>query len=953
MIRVKRKHLLRTVLLLLCVFLLAVGGILCAILIPRGTTPGTTQNKYDKLTWEGDSQRVYEIVATSAIDFIQISNPKSEYELYKNGDGDFLIYYKDENGERQVYYPDAAVRDAAFAYSDLYATETFGTVGIPRLFYLRQALSSLYFGERVCLSDLSEGERALFLEDCGFNKTTLSTVRFRYTVTEGEGDDARKTEKFHTFQIADQTVNGVGYYVRLIDSEQTKEYVYATSTTGLQYAMVDFSYYINATLVAKGLKMDTVYEPYLTTAYRQWKNTVHQEAGTQVADLSKVIASAEQFYPASASEGGGTDGYRRLTRQSVDFALSELAGHAQYAPLCQYLRSCKIGMFSAPAYVTLTSAYKPVAIPEEGSVTYTYRIQAIEGIVTDTTEITQAGSAVGTAARIRVAYTYAAGNAPMSGLTHAVLDLGAAGLPAAAQSALRAGVIGDTDITFSVAYRRSDAVSHSIRVVADDIIAVYNASHQSVSAITEDCTVTYRYHFVIDGEAQQQTYSETVRLSEAKESFRTALIGKSVGRGQNILLATYTDYEEIMRDFLTYVLYGIEYFVTSEPIVAFRFANASERDPYYGESIYKSTMNWKNNLYGLNDDMCQSVIKFLGGAADDSTRSLGLSGTKTVAVGLTPAVLQRYGLYAYTIYFELPRGIVVRDAGSPDTDETDPDRYVKDLDDYDYHDTLGVTLYISERNKDGTRYIASDLYDLVALIDGSSFAFLEKDYLDAWARRILILTNVESIESVTFDLTMEDVYGTYRFDLNHVYHYFLADGTVSSTPPDDGTAYTIYDQIRLLLTPSGACSDSVFLRYYRDKGESGAASLVAFFNELNGGSIAAVGNDYAGTSYFKEILKMMYLTHYTGRLTEAQQTEALANAPLLMRMQLKMTSSALPYVFEFYRCADRQVMVRLYQGESTPVCDFYISTFAFKKVAGGIVDLLNGKEVSGEKVYTD
>ena len=60
-------------------------------------------------------------------------------------------------------------------------------------------------------------------------------------------------------------------------------------------------------------------------------------------------------------------------------------------------------------------------------------------------------------------------------------------------------------------------------------------------------------------------------------------------------------------------------------------------------------------------------------------------------MGLTPEVKKHYGLYAYTVYFELPRQIYVSDGTYSDT-----------LDDYDSAYTIGFTLYISEEKPDKT-----------------------------------------------------------------------------------------------------------------------------------------------------------------------------------------------------------------------------------------------------------
>ena len=46
-------------------------------------------------------------------------------------------------------------------------------------------------------------------------------------------------------------------------------------------------------------------------------------------------------------------------------------------------------------------------------------------------------------------------------------------------------------------------------------------------------------------------------------------------------------YYEIFREFHTMRIESVEYFVTSELVVSFKFVNSSYRDPFYGDSFYE------------------------------------------------------------------------------------------------------------------------------------------------------------------------------------------------------------------------------------------------------------------------------------------------------------------------------------------------------------------------------
>jgi hypothetical protein len=90
---------------------------------------------------------------------------------------------------------------------------------------------------------------------------------------------------------------------------------------------------------------------------------------------------------------------------------------------------------------------------------------------------------------------------------------------------------------------------------------------------------------------------------------------------------------------------------------------------------------------------------------------------------------------------------------------------------------------------------------------------------------------------------------------------------------------------------------------------------------------------------------------------------------MLMRMTLSLGEydkdgsygdySVFDYVYEFYRISDRQVMVKLYrQNRNSPadiresVSDFYVSTFAFKKIVNAYLGILNKELIENETPYS-
>ena len=80
----------------------------------------------------------------------------------------------------------------------------------------------------------------------------------------------------------------------------------------------------------------------------------------------------------------------------------------------------------------------------------------------------------------------------------------------------------------------------------------------------------------------------TANVSANYDRLKTILLGKSKGDFEEVV---YSDkcYYEYMRDFITYEISEIRYFVANEIIASFKYYNASEWDPYYGgETYYKN-----------------------------------------------------------------------------------------------------------------------------------------------------------------------------------------------------------------------------------------------------------------------------------------------------------------------------------------------------------------------------
>ena len=890
--------------------------------------------------------------------------------------GPFILFYEDEEtGEFSAFYPDITDADANFEYEDLYAVELndgYGT--IPKITYLCSALGTTYFEERIPISE-SADQRQRDLSVYGLaDEDDPLKIDVEYY-------DADGSLKKHVITLGDQLITGEGYYYTV----DGRNYVYSTNVPNFKYALLDFADFINPRLVAKGLAQDSSFEPYLTPAFNQWKNEVigddDDEKGSVVPSDSKLVATAESFKPYIVAEDKYNkydDGYKKEKKKSVTFDFATYKEGDVTMKLVNALSGKKLGTLESALTFTLPSYTNSISFGEKDSVKYVYSIKSIEAIVTDRADITEVGSSCADAKLVRVAYDLTIdGKAASTETCHGVIDLESDKIPAETVAALRAANVGDlaTRVELTLDYTTENAYTRKVEMVITEITGIELALNSTLEVLPETAeigtVVVYRYYLIVDGVKIEGEGSDAIALTENMEGdakkLYDALNGRKKGSGLEIKIEAYTASCELVQSFDAYTVTELEYFVQRELIVAFAFEQASKRDPYYGESLYSNKMKGhKYELYALNSSACEAVLRVLGGLETSATSSTGLVGIKTVDIGLTPDLLQKYGLYANEIYMELPRGIT-----NIKYDDVPDDEYLASLDDYTYYSTLGFTLYISDVmvRTDGTlfRYIASDMYDLVAEIDAEKLLFLDESFADFYARRELVLTDISDISSVEFDFFMSDIYGSYKNSLIHT-DFYAYQGTVKPYQAfvdaygEEALAYaTKYDYIDIIVTPGANSMDTAISDALADKNANKAegvsdyttVSLREFYDGKH------YEGDNVGTVNFKEFIETLFYVQYEGNiadLTPDEQKAYIEGGVLLMKMKVALYGgySSYCYAYEFYRVSDRRVVVKIYKehmGDGTriqEVSDFYISTFSFKRIVNAYVTILNKGTVDNE-----
>ena len=982
------------------VFLIALGIVLSIIYNNMQATE-KDEKPLDIRTELGESSYVGMPIAYSRIEEVNIlslivKNKNGTFDLnrFPDENGEFWLGYDagDGEGTKMIQYiPPIVGAEESFDYESLFAIEEDDGYGrMYMLSYLCSAVGTVYFQQRIDLPVLLETDseevkaektarRAELIREYGLGENA-TVVSFAYAERDGKGNVI--SENIHHVEIGGSPLNGNGYYYRV----DGRDCIYYTGYDSFKYALMGFHSFIKGTLVAAGLPQDGVYEPLLTTDFKEWVNTMHESG--DIVDGANVVAKGDLITPIKESATYLPENYPLgvsvAEREEISFDLTALKSHKDIARIKDALVGLGIEVdpdeggyiLENPIYITLLSDYAAsedmiIDFGDDDSVIYRYEITEIESILDHVDsdgkirENVNTGTPVGASKLLRVKYNlYIGGERVNRAIPRsAVIDLDSAAIPAEAKAALGAASVGAlaSAIGFDVTYDKTNAASSTEQLIITDIVGIYNPDGSVASKIGDDSYVSIRYREKIAGK-QSDVKSLTISMADISEGGKRggmydALIGREIGANLNITAYSDTYYYEALRSYTTYRITEIECFVTSELVVSFRFYNSSDRDPFYGESVYENTISGKNSLYGLNADNCNTVMRILGGLGDDTSQSSGLAG-KTVAVGLTHSVMKKYGLYDYTIYYELPRGLY-------DKSEAGEAEETEGTSDFGWYGTLGFTLYISKPDPvTGMRYVGSDMYDLVAEIDASTFEFIDKSFAEFWARRNLIMVATEDIDLFEIDFNMTDLKGGYNFEIDKK-TYFVGsvngEGLIREEA-FEGSVET--DKFYVYITQDEGTTIETKLSEFLEKNGTTRTSVTDIYNTYmgNGESLFLPNSiETVGVSNWMLAYQILQRTTYQGTLTEEEQAKAY-EGEAIMSIKIKLVNEAknpFTYVYDFYRVSDRKVMVSTYKlgfnGEvaTAKMSDFYLSTFSFKKMVNAFISVFNAEEVDGEIPYTD
>ncbi len=1015
----KQKRLILLAVLAGVLALLIAGYIVTRVLINKMEDPNKVgSSKFELL--EGESLYLgtplaYDPIASTQMTVLSVSQRKDGVlqtftiaRLPEYGNN-FIFQFNNGNGD-QLFLPSIAFEDSYFDYSSLYSADAMvsGSAEMPKIMYVCNAVGMLYFDTRIPLSK-DETERQKQLTAYGFDIDSPQ-VSFEYGLLDEQGNpelDSNGNQKTEVKKITlgDKLVTDSAYYFMLSGRD---DYVYATTSPYFEYALLSLESFIEARLTAAGIDADAAYGPKLTPDYKQWKNTIYSmnDEGKYVSSADdnvyldpwtveddtemmygSVSAKSPIDYTAGIYESGDLDsgvlagdrinGYREHPAENEIFDLSALKSLDSFKYAYKNLLGKEMREYGeGELYFTVTGDNLPLSFKKLDSLTYNYTVIEIESVFDENGE---SRGAVANPEKVKVRYIYEIEGQPHQNnqnYYHAIIDLSDTRIDESVRTALKNAPVGsilDPLIEFSMTYTKDDtkAVEKTHKLIIKDIFRVYDTKGVLQETVSDDSIVSFRYGEEINGVAGS-VQSFTIELGNVKSTvnesssdpyengyykmFKDKLVGKPLDLDQNILVSEAKSYHQPLYSFTEYNMESIDLLTKSELIAAFRFINSSKRDPFYADSVFENTMgaDSKFGFYAINSSTCESVVDILGGVSSESTGSDGYVGTETVATYLDADLMKKYGLLANRIYFVSPRGIYPADYSEGDDIQ------------YDWYEALNYTIYISDEVFDENgklcRYASSTLYNTVVKVNAEDFKFLDESFIELWARRNMFMVDIKNVERMEIEFNMSDLKGSYDVVFNHQYIYTSSTTgetwTDESLVPED-TAVDEKHVLSLALRPIGEISGFTETKLSTSYGaynklEYGGVSGFVKFNDIYGGVSTS---EELATLSMKEYMRLLFNTNYLGSVSEEEQEQAKAGAPL-MSLKFNLKGTAYRYGYDFYRISDRRVVVSIYMIDPTgarvqETSYFYISTPAFKKIAGAFMTMLNGNQLVNDDFYID
>lgn len=773
---------------------------------------------------------------------------------------------------------------------------------------------------------------------------------YRYTGQMSALSPAADPDASRRVYVGSATADDSGYYVML----EGRGVVYTTATVTTNMGSVDLanlvdrsmSYYVHPRLLTASY---SPYDPFYTPYFALSGGTLKDQPGETVGEGDRVYFS----YAATP-----TQREHQLYRMEVDDLLSELL----------------VGLAVGQEGFDLLSATPRLRAIMDGD-TVTYTVDTILAVYDKankryhTSDVT-----VGADSLVLVRYgdgetrtvSSALGSYEEPVWRYGMLDMADPDMPASLRNALlgqpphtmpdEANYI-KTPILYT---QNEDMTRAEYRISSLDAIVREGVAPGAGETARSGDTVTFTYTLYLDGTPVSTVSSSMVLDTEAKDpvtrALTQAMIGKEAGKGTASAPYTtatlyYTE-DALMWEYEEYLSCEIRYTVSDKTELAFGYfyyTGDGQKDIYQSDSIYLITAPEELRMYSIESTVAQTVLHTF----------TDLVAEETVAVGITPEVMEHYGLYAHTLSYTLPYNTKTRedDKGNVLSITTD--------------DVIEYLLFISEPDGNGARYVASQQFDTVTRVTDGRFDFVDWDFLTGWARGSLLLTDIANLKDLTFRTNFSDLEDTWSYALthDHDFRYSQSDGSVGVTTKTY-VAYvnglvshkTHLDDTKTTRVGPGVYvetfSDTQRVTTVVDAAGNKASDLDAIY--ARAGYTGTNRLDGMGVYYFRRMLSSLYSVRYMGLvsedMTEAEADALLANeAATVLTLSVTLTDGRV-YTYRFYAYSARRCMVSV-AGRGADGSDlgethrYYVNRTEVVKLADMAAMLSAGQDFSTDGWY--
>lgn len=268
-------------------------------------------------------------------------------------------------------------------------------------------------------------------------------------------------------------------------------------------------------------------------------------------------------------------------------------------------------------------------------------------------------------------------------------------------------------------------------------VTLWNRGGKNATVAAED-TVTVLYTRLEGNRPTGKEHYEraTIDLRELGEKQASLFVGKKVG-AVDLYMAGFLGEEGN-------AVYHIKQIIAIDKLfVNYSFVNESERDKFFNGVVYSFGAPFSVVNYIADSDACMDISESL----------VDFKADEIVEIGITDEILEKYGLYAHTLYFELPMDLAYSDVSGKEND-------------FVIENYLANYLYFSDVQSDGTRYVASLGYDVVGKIKADAVNFLDVDIFH-FVNPFIYIVDIDDVKSIAFDFGYADFDKTFTFDIAH------------------------------------------------------------------------------------------------------------------------------------------------------------------------------------------